>query len=202
MSRTPISKSLILSPGALALFGQTLDALVSIFPTERCREMIKLLVAEDYAELTREETEELKALSLLTGEDMNEPPSLTPEENAKYIEEEEDAAVYNIITSWLEVLYRARVDAGEKPVRLDSSLLPPPELARQGGHSWDSWLTDWFGLTAEQIGELMALYAAKLVPVFDLMIANNPDGFKLTGDILVGKDSAGFYLLPKTGAKN
>lgn len=198
-----------------------ITALKLLFPMDRCRELIKLALDADEAKLLAEDTvfvpalspedmkklndpktpkaarELIKLIEPFAGKKVSELPQPTAEQAAEFLEDEVLTATDCIVTSWLNVLYEAQVESLDKPVRLDSSLLPPPELAQYDGVGWDEWLTSSLMLTVEQIRELMALYAAKIMPIFDLMIANNPNGFNLTENLFIRKDAGGFYLSPK-----
>ncbi len=143
----------------------------------------------------------MRKLLSLFGKRPSEIPPLTLEEEAERLEGEVLQAANEIVRSWLNVLCEARRESGDKQVRLDGSLLPPPELPLFHA-SWDEELAGAVSLTVERIRELMALYATKLVPVFDLMIANNPKGFELFDGIIVCKDADGFYLPPETKDEN
>lgn len=205
----------------------TFDELVSFFPMDRCRELVRMSLAEldaqaladdsvilpdldendraqaqadlNNPDICDEAKHEMRVLLSFIGKRPSEVLPLTPELDAERLEYEMYTTANEIIKEWLNVLNNAKYESGDKPVRLDGSLLPPPELSKYDGVSWDERLTNSSELTVEveQLRELMSLYVANLIPVFDSMIANNPNGFELFDDIIVGKDKDGFYLLPE-----
>ena len=214
------------TPKSRARSNKRMAALKSLFPTQDCREMIRQTLSEESAELTAEDPvlipefgeqdlakvqtdldnpdipdeakKEMQTLLSLAGKRMSELSQLTPEQEAEYLEDQVLTASDIIVTGWLNALYEARLESKDKPVRLDGSLLPPPELTMLEGVNWDEELLNSpLALTLEQIRELMALYAVKLILVFNLMIANNPKGFKIHEDVFICMDTDGFYLPPK-----
>lgn len=198
-----------------------LKVLESVFPVDHCRELVKFALAEQYAkllaenpvlyspldpeiikgledpEIPEEVRERLEELVSLAGRRVSDFPKPTQEEEDKEIEDKVATAVNIIVAGWVNVLHEAQCEVKNNQVRLGNSLLPPPELAQHEGVGWDEWIANSLVLNAKQISELMLLFAIKLTPIFDAMIANNPKGFELIDGIFIGKDSNGFHLLPK-----
>lgn len=221
------------TPAMIALAEKRMEALESLFPMDHCRELVKLALVQQDAQfaagdpvvfpelaeedlqkaqaelqnpnMSDEEKQGIQTLLSFFGKRVSELPPLTAEEEAERLEDEVNTAAGNIVRAWLNALHFARGESGDKPVRLDSSLLPPSELTRcngfgeldKNGYDWAEWLTNSLVLTAEQIRELMALFATRLIVVFDATLANKPNGIELTEDILVRKDKDGFYLPPE-----
>ncbi len=197
-------------PAFVALNRRKIEALELLFPVDRCRELIKLTLTEKQPNTARLGPENLKGVTddpeipdyvldiLLRLPDP--PPEFLeegPEQKAQRFEQRVLASSYNIVAAWLNMLYHSRRRTGGEPVRLDSSLLPSAELLYRGERTWTESMIYSLSLTEERLRELMALYAKTMIPVFDLLIANLPNGFILVEDVLICKDADGFYVQPK-----
>lgn len=186
-------------PEMRALAEKKISALMALFPADCCHEMVEQALSEKCSEIPEEAIEDLKkfASSFASNKAGGSPQTTQEEENATYLKEKVRATAKHIVVAWLKVLYDARYESGDKPVRLDSSLSPPPELSKYEEFSWEEWLEGDVVLTAEQIRKLMKLYTAEMALIFDLILVDNPNGYNLMGDLIIHKDTDGFYLPPQ-----
>lgn len=204
-----------------------IGALVSFFPMERCRELVKLTLADrrakflakdpvimaplnsedrkeiDKLKLSKKAKKELDELvSFLAGKRVSELPQLTTEEVAEDIEEKTLEVATCFVASWLNVLHhsrRPRSGDKDKPVRLDSSLLPPLGLTSYAGVGLYEFMANSSRvLSVKQTRELMSFFAANLIPAFNKALAVYPEGIQLTVEgLTICRDADGFYLPPK-----
>lgn len=204
----------------------TFNALESLFPMERLREMIQLRQDERDAKrkahnpvfplppeedpkefdkafwqnpnITNYEKVAIAVIRFRVNKWMGELSRFSPEQHAKILEDKTSYVCALVVTAWLEVLRHARRKNKGQPVRLDGQLLPPPELTNYIGVGLYEFMARVSHvLSAEQVLELMTLYAANLAPILDAMFANNPNGFNLTEHLFICRDKGGIYLTPK-----
>ncbi len=156
-----------------------MDKLFNFFPMNRCRELVDLITKE-------------KLIQCI------------PIRKYRIDRREEDAymATLRIQTNWLAALHRARLQAGDKSVRLDELLLPPVELHHNAelhrGMDWFEWLASYTVLMANHVRELMALFVANMIPIFEKELALHPGGIDLNSQgLIVLQDAEGFYLKPE-----
>ena len=201
------------------------ETLRSLFPMDRCRELISQTLAETDAEcvsqdevfeMTSEEIAELqfvlkdpklpeelsghlqRVLSYV-GKRASEFMPFPPEVQADRLKWELEFAAEEIHSSWLVVLFFACLEEGEgKPVRLNNSLMPSWEQQFYNGQEWDRALADSLSLTPERGRELLALYAANIISLLNNELLASPEGVLISSVgqwLIFAKDAQGFYVV-------
>jgi len=113
------------------------------------------------------------------------------------VEDGVETTAIDVVGMWVWTTHGAFHYTGGSVLRLDDSLLPPPDLANWDGMSWNEWLASKaIPLPAEQYRELMRLYAVNLIPYLESELAVHPDGVMVNdgGVLCIRKDADGFYL--------
>lgn len=215
---------------SLAFAEQRFDLLVSLFPHGKCCELLRLTQKEWKAEFVGEVVPDFgkDGLELLQDPDMSEAdiqqlaetasaagkqlkdlPEPTPEVLASSFADEAKNAACGAAMAWLEALFYACTHPpyeddsarDKKPVRLDSSLLPPPDATilkkpinlAEGMINFSSAT-----LTMERAREVVSIFMANVVERLNQELAGCPEGVDVNGDgLVVCKDEDGFYLLPR-----